>query len=175
MEVENIILIDQSYFLENSEEQTPEEKAKDFMKSFLEAKDNSYEYSIIPFDKKAETISEFLFESLQKSNSSGEMPTSLYLDRFIHEKFQPEQPEITSKESEFDWMQDLMNEIAQDEEETSGPGESGAGEESEEGESGEGEGPGQSGDRNESGTREIQDGENVTIRRERGTGFNRFF
>ena len=172
MEVENIILIDQSYFLENSEEQTPEEKAKDFMKSFLEAKEGSYEYSIIPFDKKGETISEFLFESLQKANSSGEMPTSLDLDRFILEKFQPEQPEITPKESEFDWVQNLMNEIAQDEEETSGPGESEAGEE---GESGEGEGEGQSGDRNESGEREIQDGENVTIRRERRNGFNQFF
>ena len=170
MEVENIILIDQSYFLENSEEQSPEEKAKDFIKSFLEAKEGSYEYSIISFDKKAETISEFLFESLQKSNSSGEMPTSRDLDKFIQGKLKPEQPEILPEKSADEWMQELMNQIDQDEKEVSGPGESGAGEESEEGQ-----GTSQPEGRNESGDREIQDGENVTIRRERGTGFNRFF
>ena len=174
MEVENIILIDQSYFLENSEEQSPEEKAKDFIKSFLEAKESSYEYAMLPFDKKVETISEFLFESLQKSNSSGEMPTSRDLDKFIQGKLKPEQPEILPEKSADEWMQELMNQIDQDEKEVSGPGESGSGEESEEGPE-EGQGTSQPEGRNESGNREIQDGENVTIRRERGTGFNRFF
>lgn len=128
MEVEKTILIDQSYFILEDQEQpqTSEDKAKEFQEEFNDALRNSYEFNNLAFyEEKEEIAGKYLFDALLEYSLKGTLPSSEALDRFInpsaHEDEEQEQeqeqeqqeteeaPEEDSGDSGEDFLKDLWN------------------------------------------------------------------
>lgn len=178
--IDTTILIDQSYFLQDNENvKTPEEKAKDFIKEFTKATKESELLNSLFVEDQDEVLSEFLFKCLEDySVDTSDLPSRQKLDNYI--------------------FSSRLSDTAEEE----GEGEAGEGEanlepqgpEVDEGELEDYESSGDSGDSGEpvnleessagnngvdritvENPREIQDGENITIRRERSNTTNRFF
>ena len=183
--IDTTILIDQSYFLQDNENvKTPEEKAKDFIKEFTKATKQSELLKSFFEEEQHEILSEFLFKCLEDySKDTSDLPTKQKLDNYISSSrysdtveeegeegeskeasLEPQGPEVD--EGDFEDFEDL-----EDYESSGDSGDSGNSVNFEGFSAGSGgvdritvENP-----------REIQDGENITIRRERSNTTNRFF
>lgn len=175
--IDTTILIDQSYFLQDNENvKTPEEKAQDFIKEFTKATKESELLNSLPEETKDEVLSEFLFISLSLyQTDTSQLPTKEKLDRFIlRGGLNMNQEEIEEAEIEIEIPQgpEEVDEDFEDDFENSGDS----------GDSGEPINLEGSSDGNDGVTRitvenprEIQDGESITIRRDRSNTTNRFF
>ena len=201
--IDNTILIDQSYFLQdNSEVKSPEEKAEDFMKEFIKSKKDSKLLKELSIEDSSKILSEFLFESLNLySLDPNELPTGEKLDIFIINSFvekednKEEKQEDKQEEKEEgegqeeisrgpEEVEDSMDEKGEtekveergDEDSRGSEGSGGDGDDNnEDGEPFSGN-ENEGGGTNNSGTpTEIQDGGSVTIRRSSSGSSNRFF
>lgn len=183
--IDTTILIDQSYFLQNDENvKTPEEKAQDFIKEFTKATKESELLKTLPEEEQDEVLSEFLFKCLEHySVDTSDLPSRQKLDNYIYSSrlndtveegegeeggsaeveanLEPQGPEVG--EGDFEELEEL-----EDDENSGDSGEPVNLEESSTGNGGV--------DRiTVENPREIQDGESITIRRDRSNIPNRFF
>ena len=180
--IDTTILIDQSYFLQDNENvKTPEEKAQDFIKEFTKAAKESELLNSLPVKDQDEVLSEFLFKCLEDySGNTFDLPTKQKLDNYISSSRLSDNPEEGEGEGEVNL-------------ESQGP-EVGEGDFEELEELEDDENSGDSGNSGEpvnlegfsagsdgvdritvENPREIQDGESITIRRDRSNTTNRFF
>lgn len=183
--IDTTILIDQSYFLQNDENvKTPEEKAQDFIKEFTKATKESELLKTLPEEEQDEVLSEFLFKCLEHySVDTSDLPSRQKLDNYIYSSrlndtveegegeeggsaeveanLEPQGPEVG--EGDFEELEEL-----EDDENSGDSGEP---------VNLEGFSTGNGGvDRiTVENPREIQDGESITIRRDRSNIPNRFF
>lgn len=185
--IDTTILIDQSYFLQDNENvKTPEEKAQDFIKEFTKAAKESELLKTLPEEEQDGVLSEFLFKCLEHySVDTSDLPSRQKLDNYIYSSrlndtveeegegeeggseeasLEPQGPEVD--EGDFEELEDL-----EDYESSGDSGDSGNSVNFE------GFSAGSDGiDRiTVENPREIQDGENITIRRDRSNIPNRFF
>ena len=183
--IDTTILIDQSYFLQDNENiKTPEEKAQDFMQEFTKATKESELLKTLPEEEQDGVLSEFLFKCLEDySKDISDLPSKQKLDNYIYSSrysdtveeegeevgseeasLEPQGPEVD--EGDFEELEDL-----EDYESSEDSGDSGNSVNFE------GFSAGSDGiDRiTVENPREIQDGENITIRRDRSNIPNRFF
>ena len=183
--IDTTILIDQSYFLQNDENvKTPEEKAQDFIKEFTKATKESELLKTLPEEEQDEVLSEFLFKCLEHySVDTSNLPSRQKLDNYIYSSrlndtveegegeeggsaeveanLEPQGPEVG--EGDFEELEEL-----EDDENSGDSGEPVNLEESSTGNDGV--------DRiTVENPKEIQDGESITIRRDRSNIPNRFF
>lgn len=183
--IDTTILIDQSYFLQNDENvKTPEEKAQDFIKEFTKATKESELLKTLPEEEQDEVLSEFLFKCLEHySVDTSDLPSRQKLDNYIYSSrlndtveegegeeggsaeveanLEPQGPEVG--EGDFEELEEL-----EDDENSGDSGEPVNLEESSTGNDGV--------DRiTVENPKEIQDGESITIRRDRSNIPNRFF
>lgn len=180
------ILIDQSYFLQDNENiKSPEEKAQDFMQEFIKSGRDSELLDSLSDKDKDEVLCEFLFISLENFNEdSSDLPTKLKLDKYISNiRLSPIEEE---GEDEGEGIK-LDLELPQGPEEDEGNCEdcepydnSGNSENSVNPDNPvnpERFSPGNEGTERITveNPREIQDGENITIRRDRSNTAHRFF
>lgn len=181
--IDTTILIDQSYFLQDNENvKTPEEKAQDFIKEFTKATKQSELLRILPEEEQEGILSEFLFKCLEDySGDTSDLPSKQKLDHYIlinslsdnsEESGEEKEEEPTEGEASLEPQGPEVGEGELEELESSGDS----------GDSGnsvnfEGYSAGSDGiDRiTVENPREIQDGENITIRRDRSNIPNRFF
>ena len=185
--IDTTILIDQSYFLQDNENvKTPEEKAQDFIKEFTKATKESELLKILPEESQDKVLSEFLFKCLEHySVDTSDLPSKQKLDNYIlsnslsntvkeerereeggetEADLEPQGPEVG--EGDFEELEDLENsENSGDSGNSGNPVELG------------GSSAGSDGINRITveNPREIQDGENITIRRDRSNIPNRFF
>ena len=182
--IDTTILIDQSYFLQDNENvKTPEEKAQDFIKEFTKTTKESELLKTLPEEEQDGVLSEFLFKCLEDySKDISDLPSKQKLDNYIYSSrysdtveegeeggseeasLEPQGPEVD--EGDFEELEDL-----EDYESSGDSGDSGNSVNFE------GFSAGSDGiDRiTVENPREIQDGENITIRRDRSNIPNRFF
>ena len=185
--IDTTILIDQSYFLQDNENiKTPEEKAKDFIKEFTKATKESELLNSLFIEDQDEVLSEFLFKCLEDySIDTSNLPSKQKLDNYIFQSrlshtVEEEKVEEETKEGEVNLESQGLEvgeedfeelEELEDDENSEDSGNSGEPVNLEESSTGNGgvdritvENP-----------REIQDGESITIRRDRSNIPNRFF
>ena len=180
--IDTTILIDQSYFLQDNENvKTPEEKAQDFIKEFTKTTKESELLKTLPEEEQDGVLSEFLFKCLEDySKDISDLPSKQKLNNYIYSSrlndtveeeeegeeasLEPQGPEVD--EGDFEELEDL-----EDYESSGDSGDSGNSVNFE------GFSAGSDGiDRiTVENPREIQDGENITIRRDRSNIPNRFF
>lgn len=179
--INTTILIDQSYFLQDNENvKTPEEKAQDFIKEFTKATKESELLNSLFEEEQDGVLSEFLFECLEDySVDTSDLPSKQKLDNYIYSSRlsdtveEPKEREVNLEsqgpevgEGDFEELEEL-----EDDENSGDSGNSGEPVNLEGFSIGNG-----GGDRiTVENPREIQDGESITIRRERSNGSNRFF
>lgn len=185
--IDTTILIDQSYFLQDNENvKTPEEKAQDFIKEFTKATKESELLNSLFIEDQDEVLSEFLFKCLEDySVDTSDLPSKQKLDNYIFQSrlsdtveeekveeesaevevnLEPQGPEVG--EGDFEELEELEGY-----ENSENSGDSG------DPVNLEGFSAGSDGvDRiTVENPREIQDGESITIRRDRSNIPNRFF